>query len=232
MGKTTLDWRGIKNLFRLGILGAILNVAADMLLGYGAPDPGLKGLEGALSAFLDVSDARLFWSALLGLIGVSLEGLSLFAILRLMVERAPGLARIYRVCIFGYLMFAACGFHIPCLMAVFVYRRIFAADPALALDVCVRFFLYFMLPAMILLFSSLIVLIITQIRAFAKGLTPYPKWCWVFSPAFCLVILLLTAPFDQVPFANAVSTAWVSGAHLWMYAGLLAMSGKAAGARP
>lgn len=222
-----LDWPRIRHLFKIGLFGAVLNLAADMLLGYGVEDASLAGMQKYLSAYVNLSDARLFWSAFLGLIGISLEGLCLFAVYRLMADKSPKHAHIYRAGIFGYLMFGACGFHVPCLMACFVYKNFYAVDAALAIDVCVKFAVYFMLPAFVLFFISFILLIAVQISAFAKGLTPYPRWCWVFSLAFFLVVGVIMAPFRDFPLANAIAAGWISVAHLWVFGGLLAMSKKA-----
>lgn len=224
-----LDWPRIRHLFRLGIFGAVLNLAADMLLGYGVQDASLEGIQKYLSAYSNLSDARLFWSALLGLIGINLECLCFFAIYRLMADQSPKHAHIYRAGILGYLMFGACGFHVPCLMACFVYKNFYAIDAEMAIDVCLKFALYFMLPALVLFFISFILLIVVQISAFAKGLTPYPRWCWVFSLAFFLVVGVIMLPFRVFPLANAIAAGWISIAHLWMFGGLLAMSQKAEG---
>lgn len=219
--ETTIDWPRIKHLFKLGLIAGVIVLASDMLLGYGVPDEGAEGLEGMLSAYLGLSDARLFWSALLGLIGIPVEGLCYFGIYRLMAERAPRDAHVYRAGVLGYLVFGACGVHVPCLMACYVYKTLYAVDPALALEKGVEFGLYFMAPSMLLFFVSYLVLTIAQIHAFATGKTPYPRWCWVFSLAFNLVVDVLTAPFGASPLANALAAGWLSIANIWMFGGLL-----------
>lgn len=70
-----LDWKRIAKLFRIGLFAGILVLIGDMLLGWGVPDESLSGMEKELSAYLTLSDTRIFWSAFLGLIGIPLEGL-------------------------------------------------------------------------------------------------------------------------------------------------------------
>lgn len=224
---SALDWPRIKHLYKIGIFGALLNLAGDMLLGAHAAEEGLSGLEMQLSAFVQTSDRGLFWSALLGLLGVTLEGLSYFAVYRLMAGRAPRYAHAYRAGIFGYLIAGPCGFHVPVLAGVYFYKRLCVYDAQAALGTVETYMLYFMAPALCIFAISFLVLIAVQAAAFAKGLTPYPKWCAVFSLLFAVVPQLIAAPFDTVPLANGLATAWISVGNLWMFGGLLAMAKKA-----
>ena len=78
-----LDWPRIVHLMKIGIAAALMVLAGDMLLGWGMHDATKTGMEGFLSAYLNLSDGRIFWSALLGLIGIPLEALCYFAVHRL-----------------------------------------------------------------------------------------------------------------------------------------------------
>lgn len=225
--KKNLDWSRIRHLYRLGIVASLMVLASDMLLGFGVADERLTGVERYLSIYVGLSDARIFASATLGLIGIPIEALCYFSIYRLMANRAPRHAHAYRVGILGYLTFGACGFHVPCLVVCYVYNRLYAVNPALALDVGMKYGLYFMAPALVLFLIAYFVLAIIQISAFTKGLTPYPKWCWVFSLLFFLVVGIVTAPMGNTALANGISAGWISIANLWMFGGLLALSKQA-----
>lgn len=223
---TKLDWPRILHLFKLGMIASIMVLVSDMLLGYGVADDSLSGLEGMLSAYVGLSDAKLFWSAFLGLIGIPIEGLCYLGVYRLMAETAPKHAHAYRAGVLGYLIFGACGVHVPCLMACYVYKTLYAVEPTLALEKCVRFGLYFMLPAFLLFFVFFWMMTAVQIHAFATGKTPYPRWCWIFSLAFIVVVAVLTEPFSANPLANALGAAWISLANIWMFGGLLITAKK------
>jgi hypothetical protein len=184
-------------------------------------------LEGFLSSYLTISDSRLFWSAFLGLIGIPLEGLCFFAIYRLIAFRSMKYAHLYRTGIFGYLIFGGCGVHVPCLAAVFVYRHLAEVSPENALDLSYRFGLYFLLPATILFLIAWAIHSYAQIAAFAKGLTPYPKWCWIFCPAVGMALTMLLKFFPETPLRNALTAGWISIGNLWMFGGLLATMKKA-----
>ena len=218
-----LDWDRIKKLLTIGLMASCLVFVGDMLLGYGTSDKGLSGIERMLSSYVKLSDTRIFWSSILGILGIPLEGLCYFGIYRLMAETAPGHAHIYRSGIFGYLIFGGCGVHMPCLAAVYFYKYMLAADPDTALKASVRFGEFFLLPGMILFFIFFCILSFSQISAFAKKMTPYPRWCWIFSLPVGMVITLPLNMTGDSAMANGVSAAWISIGNIWMFGGLLFM---------
>ena len=214
-----LDWERIRKLFIIGLTGGCMTFAGDWLLGYGVYDQSLTGLERKLSQYLTLSDTKIFWSAFLGLIGISIEGLCYFGIYRLIAN--DRYAHIFRSGVFGYMLFAACGVHVPCLSSVFFYKHMMLSDPETALELSVRFGSYFLLPAMILFLIFFIVMSIGQIGAFAKGYTPYPKWCWCFSlPVGMAATMLLKFTGDHAV-SNGLTAAWISIGNIWMFGGLL-----------
>lgn len=78
----------------------------------------------------------------------------------------------------------------------------------------------FLVPATALFLVAFLVVTVTQMRAFAKGLTPLPKWGWVFSALFGVpAAVLLKMP--NLPLTNALATGWISIGHIWMFGGLL-----------
>ncbi len=101
-----------------------------------------------------------------------------------------------------------------------------AASPETAVKDSVRFGSYFLLPAMILFFVFWLILHIAQIMAFTKGLTPYPKWCWIFCPAVGMALTMLLKFLPETPLRNAMTAAWISIGNLWMFGGLLVMVKK------
>ena len=216
-----LDWRRIRNLMKIGMLAACMVMAGDMLLGWGVHDSAKSGMEGFLSAYLSVSDSRIFWSALLGMIGIPLEALCYFSIYRLITPYSMRHARLYRSGILGTLAFAGCGVHVPCLACVFFYKYMMQANPASAVDLSMQFGLFFLLPGMILFFIFWTVQHAAHIAAFSKGLTPYPKWCWIFCPAVGMVLTMLLKLTPETPLRNALTAGWISIGNLWMFGGLL-----------
>ncbi|MDO4622689.1 MAG: hypothetical protein Q4B22_07030 [Eubacteriales bacterium] len=224
----SLDWERIRKLFRIGIFAALMVLVGDMLLGFGAEDETLHGLERSFSRYIARSDRTLFWSSLLGIIGIPMECLCYFGIYRLMAERSPRHAHAYRSGILGCLTFGGCGVHMPCLAIVYVYKRMLEVAPERAYDTMLQFGLYFLLPGTILFLIFCTVLCAVQISAFARGYTPYPKWCWIFSlPLPMLTIQIVRLLVGNHAVMYAVSAGWISVGNLWMFGGLLFMMKKA-----
>lgn len=212
-----LDWQRIKKLLSIGMFGALLTLIGDMILGWGVEDETLTGISRMLSAYTGTSDGGIFAAALLGLFGITLEGLCYFGIYRLIVACSPKYAHSYRAGIFGYVIFGGCGFHVPVCAMVFLTKHGFAAE------LVRKFAAYFVLPAVILFWIFFLVLVVTQIMAFAKGFSPYPKWCWIFSQPIGMAAAMLLNVCGNYPWVNALACAWISVGNLWMFGGLLAM---------
>jgi hypothetical protein len=217
----SLDWNRIRKLFIIGLIGGCMTFAGDWILGYGVYDESLTGLEMKLSQYLVLSDIQLFWSAFLGLIGISLEGLCYFGIYRLIAAGSKKHAHVFRSGVLGYMLFAACGVHVPCLSTVFFYNHMMQESPEAAYALAVKFAAYFLLPATILFLIFFFVMSAAQISAFAHGLTPYPKWCWIFSMAVGMAVTMLLKFAGNHAIINGLTAAWISIGNIWMFGGLL-----------
>lgn len=225
--QTAADWSKLRRFMVLGMLAGVLVLIGDMLLGWGVKDPSRPGLEGMLAAYVNLSDARIFWSALLGFIGIPLESLCYISIYRLIKPRSERYARLYKIGSMGYLGFGGCGVHVPCLACVFFYKYMTRYAPDVALSLSVRFGAYFLLPGMLALIAFWVVHSYAQISAFARGLTPYPKWCWVFSMPVGMGMTSLLHLFGNHAPINAITAGWISVGNIWMFGGLLLMSRRA-----
>lgn len=224
---TDLDWGRIRKLFLIGLFAGIMVLIGDLLLGWGVMDENLSGMEYTLSSYLTLSDTRIFISAILGFIGIPLEGLCYFGVYRLIAPYSQKYAHMFRSGVLGYIAFGGCGVHVPCLAAVFVYKHLHELAPERALDLCVKYGLYFLLPGIIALLIFFIIQSIAQISAFAKGFTPYPKWCWIFSLPVGMVFTFLLNFAGNSAFVNGITAGWISIGNIWMFGGLLAMMKKA-----
>lgn len=223
------DWPRIRKLMIISAIAACLVMIGDVLLGWGMHDASKPGMEGFLAAYLTVSDTRIFWSSFLGLIGIPLEGLCYFAIYRLIAPYSQKYAHLYRSGIFGYLIFAACGVHVPCLASVFFYKYMMAVSPDTAVSAAVKFGMYFLLPGMILFLVFFWLQQAAHVLAFIKGYTPYPKWCWIFCTAFGMGLTMLLKFLPETPLRNALTAGWISIGNLWMFIGLLLTMRKVEG---
>ena len=143
-----LDFPRIRKLLSIGLFSSLLTFAADMILGWGTEDETLRGISRMLSAYADISDGAIFICGLLGLIGISIEGLSFFGVYRMIAPYSEKYAHLYRTGISGWMIFAPCGFHVPVCAAVFLQKH-FGAD-----DIIEKYAVFFVLPAISSRYSS------------------------------------------------------------------------------
>lgn len=219
-----LDWPRIRKLLSIGLLASVLHLIADLLIGWGVQDPALSGIERMFSAYGQLGNSAIYAAATIGMISIILEGLSYFGVYRLMAEQSPKHAHRYRTGILGYLMFCPFGFHVAVCAIVYLGRN----GAGAVLDNIEQ---YFFMPGYILFWIFFAILTLTQISAFAKGKTPYPKWCWIFSVLVGMVAVKLVNLFGNRPLVNALDCGWIAIGNLWMFAGLLVMAKKASDER-
>ena len=215
MENTMVDKSKVKQLYLLGVFGALLTFVGDFILGYGVEDTTLTGINMMMSSLTNASEISLCLAAVLGLIGISLEGLSYFSIYGLIKPNNERLAHSYRTGIIGYLVFGPCGFHVP------VCAIGFLAKNGICGEILIKYMTYFVLPSFVLFWISFVLLEVSQIKAFSKGYTPYPKWCWIFCLPIGMLMAIATNVFGNHSWVNALSCAWISVGNLWMYIGLL-----------
>lgn len=218
--RSEFDKERIAHLFKIGIVAAFMVLIGDMLLGWGTVDESMSGMDQYFSRYLEVSNARVVWSAILGLIGIPLESLCYFGVYRCIAVKSEKYAHRYRSGILGMLAFG--GFvHVVCCAVIYHFKSLYAIDPSSATDGAVKFALYFLVPVTGIFFIFFLLAAVTQFMAFAKGLTPYPKWCAVFSIISGVVVVIVMKLIGNYSFANALSTGWISIGSIWTFGGLL-----------
>ena len=220
------DKARIRHLLKLGIFAACMVMLGDILLGWGVSDPDVTEIPTVFTRYLSVSDARIIASALLGLIGIPIECLCWFAVCRMIRPYSESDAHLYRGGIIGCLAFGGCGVHVPCCMTVYLLKRVYAVDPSSVYGEMLPWIGWFLVPATVLFMIFFILTAAVQFRAFAKGHTPYPKWCAVFSLFAGVVWMIIMRLCGDHALTNALATGWISAANLWMMGGLLYMNGK------
>lgn len=216
----SLDVPRINKLLTIGLFASLLHFAGDMILGWGTEDETLTGIFRMLSAYISTSDGGIFASALLGLFGMVLEGLAFFGIYRMTAPYSQKYAHSLRTGILGYLMFGVCGFHVPTCALVYLTKH------GISEELIMRFAAYFVLPGFVMFWIFFLILNVAQIKAFAKGMTPCPKWGWIFSLPVGMLIAMLPSVLGNLPLVNALSCAWIAFGNVWMFGGLLVLMKK------
>lgn len=217
-----LDWPRIKKLLTIGLVASLLWTAGSFYLGWGKEEEGLFGLPRMLSACQNRSDRTLIAIALIGMVSLTLVGLSSFGVYRLIAAVSPAYAHKYRTGLLGMMIFGGCGFHLPLCALIYLARHLGWTE------VTQGFHEGFFAPGTGLFFLSFCYMQLTQAKAFSKGLTPCPRGCWVCTPLLPMVFIQFLRLLGNYPWINALSFAWMGVGFVWMFAGLLAVVRKTA----
>ena len=222
----TLDKERIAHLFKLGIITSLVALSADMILGWGIADESLTGLNQYFSRYLTVSDTRIVLSAVIGMIGITVETLCYFGVYRLIASRSAKLAHAYRAGLIGMIAFGPFT-HVMCCASIYHLNALNKFDPSKAADGAVKFILCFLLPVTAVFFLFFLTVAIVQFKAFLKNETPYPKFCCIFSILSGLPVVILIKLIGNYPAVYAISTGWISIGSLITFTGLLINMKKA-----
>lgn len=224
--KKNIDWNKVRLSLYIGIVGAIIILAGDLLIGWGVQDISLSGIEQQVSQYLTVSDGRMFWSSFLGLIGVPIACVGHFGIYKLLKPYSQKYANLYAIGILGFLAFGGAGVHVSSVASAFFYKYMTVVSPNTALVVSMKFVSYFPLPLYIALLTCWIIMIYAHFRAVVGGFSPYPRWCWFFSMLVGTLLVSLIGFIGNHAIVNAIMVGAFSIGNIWMLGGHLLMLGR------
>ena len=220
----TLDRARIRKLLAIGLFASVLTGIGDFLLGYAESTAGSSFAASVMAGAPNLTDRQMIIGGLLGFFGIFLEGLSCFAIYRLMADAAPKYAHLYRAGIFGYIWLAPVGCHLNVGVLNLAYKYLLRADEALAAKAADLLFYGFSLPIYMLLVIFWLPMMIIQFKAFSKGLTPYPKkarwFCVLIGAVPALVLSLILGP--ETALGAGIGTMFLSFGNAFVFGGLLA----------
>ncbi len=213
----------IRRLLTIGLTASILTGIGDFLLGYADSASAGSIAASVMASVPNLQDWQMITGALLGFIGIFLEGLSCFAVCRLMADAAPEYARLYRIGIFGYIWLAPVGCHLNMGILNLAYKYLLQADETLALKAADLLFYGFSLPVYLLLILFWLPMMIIRFKAFSNGLTPYPKMARYFSVTIGAIPALLFSVILglETALGAGIGTMFLSFGNAWMFGGLL-----------
>ena len=219
-----LDRARIRKLLTIGLFASVLTGIGDFLLGYAESTAGSSLATSVMASAPNLTDWQMITGSLFGFFGIFLEGLSCFAVYRLMADAAPKYAHLYRAGIFGYIWLAPVGCHLNMGILNLAYKYLLQADEALAAKAADLLFFGFSLPIYLLLVIFWLPMMIIQFKAFAEGLTPYPKkakwFCVLIGAVPSLLLTVILGP--NTALGAGIGTMFLSFGNAFMFGGLLA----------
>ena len=219
-----LDRSRIRRLLTIGLFASIITGIGDFLLGYADSTAGGSIATSVMASAPNLQDWQMIVGGLLGFFGIFLEGLSCFAVYRLMADAAPKYAHLYRAGIFGYIWLAPVGCHMNVGLLNLAYKYLLQADAVRASKVADLLFFGFCLPVYLLLIIFWLSMMIIQFRAFSRGLTPYSKkakwFCVLIGAVPALVMSVILGPDTAI--GAGIGTMFLSFGNAFMFGGLMA----------
>ena len=219
MGKTAL-------FLKIGIIGACIILAGDMLMGWGIKDMNAVGIEREISQYLALSDKRMLLAAIFGFTGVPLAVVGHFGIYRLIKPYSPEYSKMYALGNIGFLAFGGAGVHVSSVEAAFFYKYMNATGSVTALESAMKFVSCFLVPLYIVVLISWFIMVYAHIRAVLKGLTPFSLKILIFSMPVGILLTGIIGIFGNYEIVNALMVGAFSIGNIWTLAGHLFMVNK------
>lgn len=217
---------------KIGLLGAVLTLIGDLLIGAEPFPEGAGLLDGYFAAALAMPAWRPILGGLIGFLGISLEFCGLMTILPLFRDRMPRGGRFYHLSMYVYLAAGGGAVHLPCGAFMWIYKSVTeAAGQAAGRDIATKYLLYFLLPVTAVFSVFFIGASIVQFIAFIKGRTPFPKWYCVFNLLIGKAVFNSVRRLGSSALINGIATSNMSLGAIVMFAALLMGWQKYAGSR-
>ena len=166
------------------------------------------------------------WAAVCGFAGVPIAVIGHYGIYQLLKPYSRKYSRLYAVGILGFLAFGGAGVHVSSVEAAWFYQNMNAASPGSALEATVDFAACFLLPLYAVLLLGWGIMVYAHIRAVSAGLSPLPRWGWIFSMTVGTALFSLVGLLGNHDWVNAIVVGAFSLGNIWSLAGHLWMLRK------
>lgn len=211
----------------IGLVGAVLTLIGDLLIGYVKFPEGAGMLEGYFAAALSLPVWRPILGGLIGFLGISLEFLGLMTFSPLLKKNMPRGAAFYQLSMYVYLAIAGGAVHLPCGVFMWLYHTaVEAAGQAVAYDIALQYVLYFILPVTAVFYVFFAGSSIVQFVGIVKGYTPLPKWYAIFNLLIVSVFFNIFRRIGNYAIINGIGTSNKSLAAIVMFIALFIGFGK------
>ena len=222
-----MEKKKIARYLTIGIIGALVILAGDLIMGWGIKDTRIPGIEGQIAQYLTISDKRMFWASIFGMSGVPIAVVGHYGIYQLLKPYSKKYSRMYAIGIVGFLAFGGAGVHVSSVETAFLYKYMTAVSPDTAVESTVKFAMYFLLPLYFVMITCWVVMVYGHLRAILGGLSPYPRWCWIFSMLFGTLLFSLVGFGGNKEIVNALMVGAFSLGNVWTLCGHLLLLDQA-----
>lgn len=207
---------------KIGLLGAILTLLGDLLIGAVRFPDRANMIEGYFAIALTMPTWRPILGGLIGFVGICLEFCGLMAIYPLIGEKMPRGGRFYKLAMYVYLAVGGGAVHLPCGVYMWLYKAVTeAAGQEAGYDIALHYLLYFLLPVTAVFMVFFLGANLVQFVAFAKGRTPFPRWYCVFNLLIGQIVFNAARRLGNTALINGIGTSNKSLGAILLFAALL-----------
>ena len=207
---------------KIGLIGALLTLIGDLLIGAAKSPDGLNMIDGYFAIALAMPAWRPVLGGLIGFAGICLEFCGLITVYPLIREKMPRGGRFYKLSMYVYLAIGGGAVHLPCGAFMWIYRTVSgAAGEAVGRDIALKYLLIFLLPATAVFTVFFIGASVVQFIAFARGRTPFPRWYCVFNLLIGKIVFNGVRRLGNSALINGIATSNMSLGALVMLSALL-----------
>lgn len=207
---------------KIGLFGALLTLAGDLLIGAAKFPDGADMIEGYFAIALAMPAWRPVLGGMIGFAGICLEFPAMMTICPLINEKMPQSGRFYKLAMYVYLALGGGAVHLPCGAFMWIYKAVAgAAGQAAAYDIALKYLLYFLMPATAVFGVFFIGASAVQFIAFCKGATPFPKWYCVFNLLIAKAVFNAVRQLGNAALINGIATSNMSLGAIIMFTALL-----------
>lgn len=211
--------KAAKMLLIVGLIGALLTVLSDLMLGFVRVPINGDLISQFISGAIYLPTVRIGYGAVLGSFGILMQCLGFFAIYILMIEKAEVVAIFNRISIFGYGIFFGI-IHLGYATTLYIYKTIFEIQPENAMKIVKEYISYFLEPLAIFAILFAIILVLTQFLAILQKKTIIPNHVAIYgNAAVGLIIAIVVASLlpKYLELWNGITTSCFSIANVWMF---------------
>lgn len=216
-----MENRKYRNGMLFGIIGAILTLPGDLLIG---ANPASKIITGSqmVDMFIDAagnSELRMVIGGMLGAVGIPITALGYYQLYERLFKPQDGIIpSVYKIGVYATAVLGGAGVHLPCAVIPMLYKWIAPTDSALAASVAERYADWFMMPTMVIFGVLLFAALIYQTVVIIKGRTAYRKRAAFYNMAIGVAVSYVLAwAIGKNAVGNGIGTGAISIGHLYMF---------------
>lgn len=216
-----MDNKKFRNGMLFGILGAILILLGDLLIGANSASDITTGSQ-MVDMFIDAagnSELRMALGGMLGAVGIPVTALGYYQLYERLFRPLGGvMPSVCRFGVYATAVLGGAGVHLPCAVIPMLYKWIAPTDPALAANVAERYANWFMMPSMVIFGVLLFTALVYQTAVIVKGKTAYRKRAALYNMAIgAAASYILAWAIGKNTVGNGIGTGAISIGHLYMF---------------